>query len=293
MADKILIADLERNPEVQGRVARNQDVIDGYKDQMLEGDVFPPIDVFFDGAKYRVADGFQRVEAAELAEFDTIIAEVHQGGFREAKHYACGSNTKHGLPRSNADKRRVALMMLKDEEWGHWSDSEIARHCGVTHPFVGKVRRELESDGEIEPVTERTVKRGGEEITMDTSQIGSNGHMDEMPPSLRGGEQIDPNADGGYDGPLDFEPTESDAGHRPLAPVSDVPESWANTAPNRAASAELTCHGILMENGEINLGDGRYIATWPETVNVLGMALKLVRVDSDEDEATVAAHYRC
>jgi site-specific DNA-methyltransferase (adenine-specific) len=32
---------------------------------------------------------------------------------------------------------------LSDDEWGKWSDSEISRICRVTHPFVGRIRKEL------------------------------------------------------------------------------------------------------------------------------------------------------
>jgi len=29
--------------------------------------------------------------------------------------------------------------------WSRWSDREIARRCGVSHPFVGKIRSSLET----------------------------------------------------------------------------------------------------------------------------------------------------
>lgn len=60
-------------------------------------------------------------------------------------------------------------MLLNDEEWSKWSDSEIARRCRVSHPFVAKLR----------PVTgnvsgERTyTTRHGTVAQMDTSRIGS------------------------------------------------------------------------------------------------------------------------
>ena len=40
-------------------------------------------------------------------------------------------NADHGKRRSNADKRRAVEMMLKDSEWGKWSDREIAAKCAV------------------------------------------------------------------------------------------------------------------------------------------------------------------
>jgi hypothetical protein len=34
----------------------------------------------------------------------------------------------------------AVLTLLNDEEWGKWSDNQIAQKCGVSHPFVGSIR---------------------------------------------------------------------------------------------------------------------------------------------------------
>ena len=49
-----------------------------------------------------------------------------------------GVNRDHALKRSNADKRRCVEIALK--EFGGMSDRAIAEMCGVTQPFVGKIR---------------------------------------------------------------------------------------------------------------------------------------------------------
>lgn len=41
---------------------------------------------------------------------------------------------------THADKRRRVLQLIADEP--SWSNRRIAAHCGVTHPFVAKVRAE-------------------------------------------------------------------------------------------------------------------------------------------------------
>ena len=43
--------------------------------------------------------------------------------------------------RSNAEKREAVLKILRDPNWSQWSDGMIARHLGVSQPFVGNVRR--------------------------------------------------------------------------------------------------------------------------------------------------------
>jgi hypothetical protein len=60
--------------------------------------------------------------------------------------HACRAN-KHGKPLTNEDKRRVVTRMLADAEWGQWSDNTIAKHCGVAHSFVAKVRTSLAAQG--------------------------------------------------------------------------------------------------------------------------------------------------
>jgi hypothetical protein len=62
--------------------------------------------------------------------------------------------------------------LLKDATWRRRSDTSIARHCGVSQPFVGKVRAELSHNGYEMPET-RTVHRGDQAYDLDTSRIGA------------------------------------------------------------------------------------------------------------------------
>ena len=61
--------------------------------------------------------------------------------------------------------------LLSDDEWGKWSDREIARICNVSHPFVAGRRKVVQ--GEDAP-TERIYRnRHGGTSTMETGQIGT------------------------------------------------------------------------------------------------------------------------
>lgn len=53
-----------------------------------------------------------------------------------------GENDKHGLRRTNADKRNAVRVMLEDEELQKLSDREIAEDCEVSHVLVWKMRKE-------------------------------------------------------------------------------------------------------------------------------------------------------
>ena len=122
-----------------------------YTDAMREGTVFPAVVVFYDGTDHWLADGFHRVAAAKAAGRTEVSAEIRKGTRRDAVLHAAGANATHGLRRTNADKRRAVEVLLRDDEWATWSDRKIAKACGVTHPFVAKVRA-----GEVVMVTTAT-----------------------------------------------------------------------------------------------------------------------------------------
>jgi hypothetical protein len=136
------IASIRIDGGTQPRAAIDIAVVEDYAVQMADGKPFPPIIVFHDGAEWWLADGFHRYHARSsvLGEAE-IEADVRPGTRRDAVLYSVGANTEHGLRRTNEDKRRAVLTLLGDEEWGQWSDREIARRCGVSDPFVGNLRQ--------------------------------------------------------------------------------------------------------------------------------------------------------
>lgn len=128
---------------IQSRVKMDESVISDYAEKMESGEKFPPVVVFLDGTDHWLADGFHRVHAARAAGFKEIEAEVRMGTKRDAILWSLGANGKHGLQRTNEDKRYAVEQMLADEEWSVWSNAEIARRCGVSGRFVGNMRDAL------------------------------------------------------------------------------------------------------------------------------------------------------
>jgi Homeodomain-like domain len=102
--------------------------------------------------------GFHRILAARDAGPSEFPADVRPGTERDALLFSISSNGAHGLPRTNADKRKAVTLLLADAEWSQWSDSEIARYCQVSQSFVTRLRRRVSHAGdEMRP---RKVKRG-------------------------------------------------------------------------------------------------------------------------------------
>lgn len=134
----------------QSRVAISQETVDDYARQMEDGAKFPPIVVYHDGIEYYLADGFHRYFATKKLNKEGIEADVLNGTLREAVLYSLKANKAHGLRPSVEDKRKSVLKMMEDPEWTQWADREIARHCGVSHVFVAKMRK-VASGGEVTP----------------------------------------------------------------------------------------------------------------------------------------------
>ena len=131
--------------ELQVRVSSNQITIASYADAMREGVTFPPITVVKMGSgkevRYILADGFHRYYAAEKAGRNTIAVKIVRGDMAEALRIALESNCAHGLPLTNADKRRAVEMAVK--QWPELADSAIAQRVGVSHTFVNNVRPQV------------------------------------------------------------------------------------------------------------------------------------------------------
>ena len=132
----------------QLRAAGSKVTVTEYADALAAGATFPPVVVFRDDdGSHWLADGFHRFEAHKGAGRETIVAEVHAGGRREALLYAAGANASHGLRRTQEDKRRAILALLHDPEWRLGSDREIAKRTATSDKTVAKLRREISGEG--------------------------------------------------------------------------------------------------------------------------------------------------
>ena len=101
----------------QARVKIRPGVVRDYRRAMAEqigegGLRFPPIVLFTDGQHYWLADGFHRILAARDAGLSEFPADVRPGTERDALLFSISCNGAHGLPRTNADKRKAVTLLL-------------------------------------------------------------------------------------------------------------------------------------------------------------------------------------
>lgn len=169
---KININAIRIDGGTQSRVEIDMEVVGDYAEAVTVGIDFPPIVVFNDGADQWLADGFHRYHAHTQAGKASIAAEVREGTVRDAILYSLGANGTHGLRRSNADKRKAVDTMLRDAEWVGWSDSKIAKACGVSDKTVASRRTAIFGNSEDAQPAVRNVERAGKTYQQNTANIG-------------------------------------------------------------------------------------------------------------------------
>ncbi|NLW83935.1 MAG: hypothetical protein GXY41_05970 [Phycisphaerae bacterium] len=163
----------------QPRVEINEEVVAEYAEQLRQGAAFPPVTVFFDGAAWWLADGFHRYHAHRRVGRETMVADLHDGGLREAILYSVGANTEHGLRRTNEDKRKAVQTMLTheiasmDENGNSWANRDIARRCCVDEKMVRRIREILTAaKPQLENAKISYTTKHGTKATMNTAKIG-------------------------------------------------------------------------------------------------------------------------
>jgi hypothetical protein len=123
----------------QFRAAINQDRVTDYA-ELFDGSKDWPFDsaceVYFDGVEYFLVDGFHRYHAGKRVKRASLSCVVHSGTQRDAIKFALSANARHGLHRSNEDKRKAVSFAINDVEWRRLSNRLIAEMCGVSEFLV-------------------------------------------------------------------------------------------------------------------------------------------------------------
>jgi ParB/Sulfiredoxin domain len=175
---KVPVAQIEMTDRAtQSRVKMRDDRITEYTESIERGaDLFEkvadPVRLFHDGMTYRIADGWHRISAAIRVGWTQVPAVVTAGGKDDAIYVAVAANAKHGIQRTNEDKRRAVLLALQHPKLRRLSDRGLARHVDVTHPFVALQRkalsdREQARGGNVTTPTRPRRPAGGRTITRD------------------------------------------------------------------------------------------------------------------------------
>lgn len=137
---RLAIRKIKTTGGVQPREQINKDYVDELAEAIRSGAELPPVVAFYDGKTFWLSDGYHRHAAHLRAKLDDIRVEVRLGTQRDAVLHGAGANGFHGLRLTNADKRRNVMRFLNDETWHRWTNSRIAKACGVSDTFVESLR---------------------------------------------------------------------------------------------------------------------------------------------------------
>ena len=137
------IDQINPTPAELARIGPCSDTLARYTELIQEGIQLPPVKAFHDGATFWLADGRHRLAARKSLGYADIEVEVQPGTERDAQLHAFKANQSHGLPARQSDRKKIARILLDDEEWKNWSDRKIAEVSGLSHPTVGKMREAL------------------------------------------------------------------------------------------------------------------------------------------------------
>jgi hypothetical protein len=160
--------------DTQPREKIDQTVCDEYGERMKAGEKFPPVDVFFDGENYWLADGFHRIQAYVMAvPGEAIECNIYKGTLQDAQWHSYSVNKTHGVRRSNPDKERAVKLALAHPNAESKSNYQIAEHCGVSEFMVRKHRRHNEDTSSTIKSQMREVSRGGVTYQQDATHIGA------------------------------------------------------------------------------------------------------------------------
>lgn len=168
----------QHNPDslvfLNNRVDHNNEVIAEYTQLMLDGFELDPVSGIRDetGQIY-VWDGKLRGEAARQVGVQLSVS-ITAGTRLDAEWLAASANQKHGLRRTNRDKRHSVKLALLHPYGAQQSNRSLARHCGVDARTVASIRQELEDAGDIPVITNRLAQRGNGQIyQINTQPIGA------------------------------------------------------------------------------------------------------------------------
>jgi transposase len=155
----------------QAREELNQEAVADYAEKMRDGEVFPPVTVYFDGSEYWLVDGFHRYFATKSNGKTSIDCDVENGTLKEAVRFSWKANGKRGLPLNPNDHRKIILAMFKDEETKKMSNRQIAEYVGVSHSTVNRIKSSLEQPSS-ESKEKTYIDKHGNESVMNTENIG-------------------------------------------------------------------------------------------------------------------------
>jgi hypothetical protein len=150
--------------DTQSRVDIDANWVSGIVDDLKNDIDYDPIEARFDGVHYWLTDGFHRYLANKQIGAKEIRVAYLPGTQLDAQIDSFSANSKHGKPRTRADKQKAVEKALAHPQLQGKTNYEIAKICQVSQPFVAAVRDPAKKKKQTENV-EKHYKAKVEENT--------------------------------------------------------------------------------------------------------------------------------
>jgi ParB-like chromosome segregation protein Spo0J len=139
----IFLADIHVAESPKVRFELNPAVVEEYAENYKRKDHGMPAPVLFQvGKSLLIADGHHRRQAMATAGLKAAVFEVRIGTHEDCVRFALQANIKHGLMRTNADKRASAKLAIT--EFPKEPDTKLAELAGVSDKTVASVRKAMQ-----------------------------------------------------------------------------------------------------------------------------------------------------
>jgi hypothetical protein len=148
----------------QPRVTMDFGMVEEFAADMLRGDAFPPIDVFFDGEVYWLADGFHRHRAATAIGMTEIVCRVDDGDLEDAVWFSLQANRANGVRRTRQDVQNAVKRAIVHRKGQDESDRFIGKYVGCDNEVVSRQRQLLVSTGVKRQLPSRVGEDGKERV---------------------------------------------------------------------------------------------------------------------------------
>jgi uncharacterized ParB-like nuclease family protein len=155
--ETIKIADITLNAGTQSRVEISEERVSLFCEIIEEIGDMDPISLTSDGLHYWPTDGFHRIFAYQRAGREYIEAIVTPGTLEDAIRRSLSANSRHGMPRTNADRRNSVNKALDHPVWSKLPTREIGKMCDVSHVMVAKMIKERAQPPKEKPVKLKNV----------------------------------------------------------------------------------------------------------------------------------------
>jgi hypothetical protein len=132
---------IQRGGQTQHRLKIDVGIVAAYAALMHEGVEFPAVRVWWDGEKYWMSDGFQRLAAAESVGITEIRAEITCGTLADARWDSYAANALHGARRSREETHLIVQRALQHPNAASSSNMQIAKHLCVSEATVRRLRQ--------------------------------------------------------------------------------------------------------------------------------------------------------